>query len=76
MFCSSGENVHLSCNNALSGFQVTTLNSLIRGLYMNDSHFNRFIHILLESGDEDMQLIINLDSMKLPSRSTRRLLEV
>ncbi len=43
---------------------------------MNDSHFNRFIHILLESGDEDMQLIINLDSMKLPSRSTRRLLEV
>ncbi len=41
---------------------------------MNDSHFSGFIHILLESGDEDMQLFINLDSMKLPSRSTRRLL--
>ncbi len=36
---------------------------------MNDSHFSGFIHILLESGDDHMQLIINLDSLKLPSQT-------
>ncbi len=54
--------------------QVTTLNSLIRGLYMNDSHINRFIHILLESGD-DHKLRLFKASLSVYKEALRALTE-